>query len=64
MGYKYLLVLPFVVKNVEDDFENTFELTNDGETVTNAIDNHVPGSNPSEDVKADKNGTVGSVSLR
>ncbi|NSR21850.1 aggregation substance, partial [Enterococcus faecalis] len=36
MGYKYLLVLPFVVKNVEGDFENTaVQLTNDGETVTN-----------------------------
>ncbi|EGS7940141.1 LPXTG-anchored aggregation substance [Enterococcus faecalis] len=64
MGYKYLLVLPFVVKNVEGDFENTaVQLTNDGETVTNTVINHVPGSNPSKDVKADKNGTVGSVSL-
>ncbi|WP_395990241.1 GbpC/Spa domain-containing protein, partial [Enterococcus faecalis] len=64
MGYKYLLVLPFVVKNVEGDFENTaVQVTNDGETVTNTVINHVPGSNPSKDVKADKNGTVGSVSL-
>ncbi|WP_270281198.1 LPXTG-anchored aggregation substance [Enterococcus faecalis] len=64
MGYKYLLVLPFVVKNVEGDFENTaVQLINDGETVTNTVINHVPGSNPSKDVKADKNGTVGSVSL-
>ena len=64
MGYKYLLVLPFVVKNVEGDFENTaVQLTNDGETVTNTVINHVPSSNPSKDVKADKNGTVGSVSL-
>ncbi|MBJ0369742.1 aggregation substance, partial [Enterococcus faecalis] len=44
MGYKYLLVLPFVVKNVEGDFENTaVQLTNDGETVTNTVINHVPG---------------------
>ncbi|WP_242384906.1 LPXTG-anchored aggregation substance [Enterococcus faecalis] len=64
MGYKYLLVLPFVVKNVEGDFENTaVQLANDGETVTNTVINHVPGSNPSKDVKADKNGTVGSISL-
>lgn len=64
MGYKYLLLLPFVVKNVAGDFENTaVQLTNDGETVTNTVINHVPGSNPSKDVKADKNGTVGSVSL-
>ncbi|MEB7428460.1 LPXTG-anchored aggregation substance [Enterococcus faecalis] len=64
MGYKYLLVLPFVVKNVAGDFKNTaIQLTNDGETVTNTVINHVPGSNPSKDVKADKNGTVGSVSL-
>lgn len=55
MGYKYLLVLPFVVKNVEGDFENTaVQLTNDGETVTNTVINHVPSSNPSKDVKADK----------
>ncbi|MEW4403895.1 LPXTG-anchored aggregation substance [Enterococcus sp. AN402] len=64
MGYKYLLVLPFVVKNVEGNFENTaVQLTNDGETVTNTVINHVPGSTPSKDVKANKNGTVGSVSL-
>ncbi|MFB5348635.1 LPXTG-anchored aggregation substance [Enterococcus faecalis] len=64
MGYKYLLVLPFVVKNVEGDFENTaVQLTNDGETVTNTVINHVPSSNPSKDVKADKNGVVGNVSL-
>ncbi|MBO6411044.1 aggregation substance, partial [Enterococcus faecalis] len=38
MGYKYLLVLPFVVKNVEGDFENTaVQVTNDGETVTNTV---------------------------
>ncbi|EHB5081920.1 TPA: LPXTG-anchored aggregation substance [Enterococcus faecalis] len=64
MGYKYLLVLPFIVKNIEGDFKNqAVQITNDGETVTNTVINHVPSSNPSKDVKADKNGTVGSVSL-
>ncbi|MDT2432232.1 LPXTG-anchored aggregation substance [Enterococcus avium] len=64
MGYKYLLVLPFVVKNIEGDFKNqAVQITNDGETVTNTVINHVPSSNPSKDVKSNKNGVVGTVSL-
>ncbi|HGW6169817.1 TPA: LPXTG-anchored aggregation substance [Enterococcus faecalis] len=64
MGYKYLLVLPFVVKNVKGDFKNTaIQITNNGETITNTVINHIPGSTPTKDVKANKNGKVGTLSL-